>query len=32
MRIRRILTHLNNVGFRKYAIELVNYLEKEIYG
>jgi len=26
------LTFLNNVGFRKYAIQLVNFLEKEIYG
>jgi len=32
LRMRRILTHLNNVGFRRYAIELVNFLEKEIYG
>lgn len=24
--------HLNNVGFRRYAIELVNHWEKEIYG
>jgi len=32
LRIRRILTHLNNVGFRRYAIEFVNFLETEIYG
>ena len=32
LRIRRILTHLNNVGFRKYAIELVKFFEAEIYG
>lgn len=32
LRIRRILTHLNNVGFRRYAVQLVNFLEKEIYG
>jgi len=32
LRMRRILTHLNNVGFRRYSIELVNFLEKEIYG
>ncbi len=24
--------HLNIVGFRKYAIELVKFLEKEVYG
>lgn len=32
LRIRRILAHLNIVGFRTYAIELVKFLEKEIYG
>jgi len=32
LRMRRILTHLNNVGFRRYAIKLVDFLEKEIYG
>ncbi|KAL4469836.1 hypothetical protein ABPG72_013579 [Tetrahymena utriculariae] len=32
MRIRRILCHFNNVGFRRYAISLVKFLEKEIYG
>lgn len=32
MRIQRILCHLNVVGFRKYAINLVDFLEKEIYG
>jgi hypothetical protein len=32
LRIRRILAHLNVVGFRKYAIELVNFLETEIFG
>jgi hypothetical protein len=30
--MRRILTHLNNVGFRRYAIELVKHFEKEIFG
>ena len=30
--MRRILTHLNNVGFRRYAVSLVDFLEKEIYG
>lgn len=29
---RRILTYLNNTGFRKYSIQLVNWLETEIYG
>ncbi len=32
LRIRRILAHLNVVGFRIYAIELVNFLEKEMFG
>ena len=32
LRIRRILAHLNVVGFRRYAIQLVRFLEKEIYG
>jgi len=32
LRMRRILMHLNNVGLRAYAIELVRHLEKEIYG
>ncbi len=32
LRMRRILTHLNNVGFRRYAVKLVDFLEKEIYG
>jgi len=32
LRIRRILTHMNVVGFRKYAIELVKFFEVEIYG
>lgn len=32
MRIQRILSFLNITGFRKYAIELVKFLEKEIYG
>jgi len=32
LRIRRILAHLNVVGFRPYAIELVNFIEKEMYG
>jgi hypothetical protein len=32
LRIRRILTHMNVVGFRKYAIELVKFFETEIYG
>lgn len=31
LRVRRILTHLNNVGFRNYGIELVEFLKKEIY-
>lgn len=31
MRVRRILAHLNIVGFRKYAIQFVNFLEKEIF-
>lgn len=26
------MTHLNNVGFRPYAINLVRHLEREIYG
>jgi len=30
LRIRRILTSLNNLGFRKYAMELVNFLKQEI--
>jgi len=30
--VRRILTFLNNVGLRKYAIQFVNFMEKEIYG
>mmetsp|Transcript_27057 Transcript_27057/g.23954 ORF Transcript_27057/g.23954 Transcript_27057/m.23954 type:complete len:157 (-) Transcript_27057:33-503(-) len=32
MRVRRILAHLNVVGFRKYAIELVYFLEEEMFG
>ena len=32
LRIRRILAHLIVAGFRRYAIELVSFLEKEIYG
>lgn len=32
LRVRRILAHLNVVGFRLYAIELVNFLEKEMFG
>ena len=32
LRIKRILAHLSIVGFRPYAIELVNFLEIEIYG
>lgn len=32
MRIRRILCHMNNCGFRRYAIQLVKFLEFEIYG
>jgi hypothetical protein len=32
MRIERILSHWNVVGFRLYAIEFVKFLEKEIYG
>lgn len=32
VRIKRILAHLNVVGFRQYAIQLVNFLEEEIYG
>ena len=30
-RIRRLLAHLNLVGFRRYAVELVKFLETEIY-
>jgi len=30
--IRRVLACLNITGFRRYAIQLVNFLEKEIYG
>ncbi|KAL4465067.1 hypothetical protein ABPG72_012250 [Tetrahymena utriculariae] len=30
LRIRRILTSLSNLGFRKYAIQLCNFLQKEI--
>lgn len=26
------MTHLNNVGFRKYAIEFINFIEVEIFG
>jgi hypothetical protein len=32
LRVRRILAHLNIVGFRNYAIELVNFLETEMFG
>lgn len=32
MRIERILSHWNVVGFRQLAIEFVKFLEKEIYG
>lgn len=32
LRVRRILAHLNIVGFRDYAIELVNFLEIETFG
>lgn len=32
LRIWRILAHLNVVGFRRYAKQLVKFLEKEIYG
>ena len=32
LRIRRLLAHLNLVGFRIYAKELVKFLEIEIYG
>jgi hypothetical protein len=32
LRMRRILMHLNNVGFRRYAIELVKFLDKEVNG
>ncbi len=32
MILRRILTCLNNTGFRRYAIQLVEFLEKSIYG
>ncbi|KAL4466136.1 hypothetical protein ABPG74_004373 [Tetrahymena malaccensis] len=31
LRIRRILTSLSNLGFRKYAIQLCKFLYKEIY-
>ncbi len=30
--IRRLLAFLNNTGFRRYAIKLVDMLDKEIYG
>ena len=30
LRMRRILMHLNNVGFRRYAIQLVNFLKREM--
>jgi len=30
--MRRVLAFLNNIGFRRYAIKLVEMLEKEIYG
>lgn len=30
--MRRILAHLNVVGFRQYAIELVDFLEIEMFG
>lgn len=29
--MRRILAHLNIVGFRRYAVELIIFLKKEIY-
>ena len=32
VRIKRILAHLNVVGFRQYAIEFINFLEVEIFG
>lgn len=32
LRIKRILAHLNIVGLRQYAIELVNFLETEMFG
>lgn len=32
LRIKRILSHLSITGFRAYAVELVNFLEVEIYG
>jgi len=28
----RILAHLNICGFRKYAIELVKFIETQVYG
>jgi len=31
LRVQRILMHLNNVGFRKYAIELAKFLKEEVY-
>jgi len=30
--VRRVLAFLNNTGFRRYAIKLVDMLDKEIYG
>ena len=32
MRITRILANMNVTGFRRYALELVKFLEREIYG
>mmetsp|Transcript_14808 Transcript_14808/g.12615 ORF Transcript_14808/g.12615 Transcript_14808/m.12615 type:complete len:242 (-) Transcript_14808:150-875(-) len=32
LRVRRILAHLNITGFRKYAIELVKFIEIEMFG
>ena len=32
LRLRRILSHLNVCGFRIYAIKVVNFIEKQIYG
>eukprot|EP01017_Pseudomicrothorax_dubius_P014736 TRINITY_DN1720_c0_g1_i1.p1 TRINITY_DN1720_c0_g1~~TRINITY_DN1720_c0_g1_i1.p1 ORF type:complete len:227 (-),score=17.00 TRINITY_DN1720_c0_g1_i1:25-705(-) len=31
LKIRRLLTHMNNVGFKRYAHALVDFLEYEIY-
>ncbi len=32
MRITRLLSHMNVVGFRQYALQLLTFLNKEILG